>query len=387
MRRVVLVAIAVVLGAAGWWWLAPMTAPPALMGPPVSTPIASVSPAASAEARGLPTLAPMLRRATPAVVSITVQAREPAEDNPLYKDPFYRRYFGEKVPAERQILAAGSGVIIDAEKGLVLTNSHVVKNAQRIGVALSDGRRLEAKLVGGDPPTDLALVSIAAQGLTGLALEDSDTLEIGDYVVAIGNPFGLGQTVTFGVISALGRSGLGIEGYEDFIQTDAAVNPGNSGGALVDIDGHLIGINTAIVGPAGGNVGIGFAIPSNMVRQVADQLARFGKVNRGQLGVSVQDHPGAMPTSMQGEGPPGAMIAEVVPGSAAEIAGLRRGDVIIAIDGRNIVSAGQLRARVGLIPVGETIEIEVLRDGTRIKLNARVALTTSSMSRTKQAQT
>jgi len=214
-------------------------------------------------------------------------------------------------------------------------------------------------------------------------LDDSDKLEIGDYVVAIGNPFGLGQTVTFGVVSALGRSGLGIEGYEDFIQTDAAVNPGNSGGALIDIDGHLVGINTAIVGPAGGNIGIGFAIPSNMVREVAEQLARSGKVSRGQLGVSVQDHPGAMPTAFQAENPPGAMVAEVALGSAAEKAGLRRGDVIVAINGRPIVSAGQLRARVGLIPVGQAVELEVLRDGNRVKLNARVATAAYSAIRTK----
>ena len=380
MRKAALISVVVLLVAVGSWWTARVTAPP-LPGPPVSSLIASVAPAASAEARGLPTLAPMLRQAMPAVVSITVQAREAAEDNPLYKDPFYRRFFGDKAPAERQVVAAGSGVVIDAEKGLVLTNSHVVKNAQRIGVALSDGRRIEAKLVGSDPQTDLALVSIAAQGLTALGLEDSDTLEIGDYVVAIGNPFGLGQTVTFGVISALGRSGLGIEGYEDFIQTDAAVNPGNSGGALVDIDGHLVGINTAIVGPSGGNIGIGFAIPSNMVRQVADQLARFGKVKRGQLGISLQDHPGAMPAALQAEGPPGAMVAEVAPGSAAEAAGLRRGDVIIAVNGRTIVNAGQLRARVGLIPPGQTVEIEVLRGGSRVKLNARVATAAAAAAR------
>ena len=183
--------------------------------------------------------------------------------------------------------------------------------------------------------------------------------------------------------SALGRSGLGIEGYEDFIQTDAAVNPGNSGGALVDVDGHLVGINTAIVGPAGGNIGIGFAIPSNMVRQVAEQFAQSGKVNRGQLGVSIQDHPGAMPTAMQAESPSGAMVAEVVPGSSAEKAGLRRGDIIIAVDGQPILSAGQLRARVGLIPVGQSVELEVLRGGNGVKLNARVATATPSAVRAK----
>jgi S1-C subfamily serine protease len=181
----------------------------------------------------------------------------------------------------------------------VLTNNHVIKNAERIGVALSDGRLLEAKLVGTDPATDIALISIAAPGLVALALGNSDALEIGDYLVAIGNPFGLGQTATMGIVSALGRTGLGIEGYEDFIQTDAAVNPGNSGGALVDVEGNLIGINAAIVGPSGGNVGIGFAIPINMAQKVADQITRFGKVARGQLGIAIEDHPAAMPVAMR----------------------------------------------------------------------------------------
>jgi Do/DeqQ family serine protease len=373
MRKFILIGAVLVLAAAGWWWATRALAP--LPGPPLSTPIASVAPAASAEARGLPTLAPMLRKVMPAVVSITVQAREPAEDNPLYKDPFYRRYFGDQPPAERQVLAAGSGVIIDAERGLVLTNNHVVKNAERIGVALSDGRRIEAKLVGTDPATDIALVTIAAPGLVALPLGNSDALEIGDYVVAIGNPFGLGQTATFGIISALGRTGLGIEGYEDFIQTDAAVNPGNSGGPLVDIEGHLVGINAAIVGPSGGNVGIGFAIPVNMAHEVANQLARFGKVARGQLGVAVQNHPAAMPVALQTETPPGAMVTDVTPGSAASKAGLQRADDIIAIDGKPVVSAAQPRIRVGLVRGGATVEIELLRNGERIKANAVIAQT------------
>ncbi len=372
MRKIGVLAAVLVVAVAAWW----VTQPAPLPGPPLSTPIAAVPPAASAEARGLPTLAPALRKVLPAVVSITVQAREPAEENPLYKDPYYRRFFGDKPPPERQVLAAGSGVIIDAARGLVLTNNHVVKNAERIAVALSGGQRIEAKLVGTDPATDIALLSIAAPGLAALPLGNSDGLETGDYVVAVGNPFGLGQTVTFGIVSALGRAGLGIEGYEDFIQTDAAINPGNSGGALVDIDGRLVGINAAIVGPSGGNVGIGFAIPINMARGIADQLARFGKVTRGQLGVATEDHPAAMPVALQAVTPPGAMVTDVVRGSAAEKAGIERGDVIVAVDSKPVVSAAQLRTRVGLMRAGETIDVEYVRNGNRVKVNARLAAST-----------
>jgi Do/DeqQ family serine protease len=315
----------------------------------------------------------MLRKVMPAVVSIKVKALQPVEDNPLYKDPFFRRFFGEQAPAARQVLAAGSGVIIDAQRGLVVTNYHVVENAERIGVALSDGRRIEAKLIGSDPPTDIALVAISVPGLVAMPLGNSDALEIGDYVVAIGNPFGLGQTVTFGVVSALGRTGLGIEGYENFIQTDAAVNPGNSGGALVAVDGRLVGINTAIVGPTGGNIGIGFAIPVNMAREVADQLSRSGRVRRGQLGIGIADHPAAMSLAMQSETPAGAMVTSVAAGSAAEKAGIKPGDVILAIDGQRIVSAGQLRARVALARPGTPVKIELLRNGNRVEANAVLA--------------
>jgi len=328
-------------------------------------PIAAIAPLASSEAQGLPTLAPMLRRVMPAVVSVTVQALLPAADNPLYKDPFYRQFFGDRAPAERQVLAAGSGVVIDGGRGLILTNSHVIRNAERIGVAFSDGRRFEAKLVGADAATDLAVLKVQASDLTAMPLGNSDALEIGDYVVAIGNPFGLGQTATVGIVSALGRSGLGIEGYEDFIQTDAAVNPGNSGGALVDIGGRLVGINAAIVGPSGGNVGIGFAIPVNMARAVADELIRFGKIVHGQLGVGVLDHPAAMPVALQAQGPSGAMITEVPAGSPAARAGLQRGDVIVAVDGKPVVSAAQLRARIGLMRPGRSAELVYLRGGRR----------------------
>lgn len=262
-------------------------------------------------------------------------------------------------------------MIIDASSSLVITNDHVVKNTEQIGVALADGRRIEAKLVGSDPATDIALLRIAAPRVTAMPLGNSDDIEIGDYVVAIGNPFGLGQTAAMGIVSALGRTGLGIEGYEDFIQTDA-VNPGNSGGALVDVEGHLVGINAAIVGPAGGNVGIGFGISINMARDVADQLVHFGNIVRGQLGVSVQDHPGDMPIDKQADIPAGAMVAGVTAGSAAAKAGIRQGDLIIAVNGKPVTGAAQLHACIGLVRAGDTVELDLLRGDQRVKLSARI---------------
>jgi len=242
----------------------------------------------NSDSRGMPTLAPMLAQATPAVVNISVKMRDPAENNPLLLDPFFRRFFNlpEQPLAEQ---SSGSGVIVDAAQGLVLTNNHVIKDAQEIVVTLKDRRQLNSTLAGTDPGTDIALLRIPAENLTALAFGDSDALQVGDFVVAIGNPFGIGQTVTSGIVSALGRSGLGIEGYEDFIQTDASINPGNSGGALVNLKGELIGINTAILGPSGGNIGIGFAVPAGMARQVMAQISRFGEVRRGRLGVSTAD--------------------------------------------------------------------------------------------------
>src|SRR5690348_2797945 len=206
----------------------------------------------------------------------------------MLQDPFFRRFFGLPEQSRPQI-SAGSGVIVDAHNGFVLTNHHVVKDAEQIAVTLKDGRRLQGKLVGSDAATDIALLKVEGDNLKALPLGDSDALRVGDYVVAIGNPFGLGQTVTSGIVSALGRSGLNIEGYEDFIQTDASINPGNSGGALVNLKGELVGMNTAIVGPNGGNVGIGFAVPTSMISGVVEQLAQNGKVSRGRIGVAIQD--------------------------------------------------------------------------------------------------
>ena len=267
-------------------------------------------------------------------------------------------------------MSAGSGVIIDAEQGYVLTNSHVVENGERILVTLKDRRQFEAEMIGNDPGTDIALLRINASGLTALDLGDSDRLQVGDYVLAIGNPFGLGQTVTSGIISALGRSGLNIEGYEDFIQTDASINPGNSGGALVTLNGRLVGVNTAIIAPSGGNVGIGFAVPVNMAQAVVDQLVEFGAVQRGQLGVTVQDFTPDLAEALGMDTGVGAIITQVEPASAAQDAQLQPGDLIVSVDGRPVISAADLRSQIGLKRTGTQIEIGVIRDGDPIETTA-----------------
>jgi serine protease Do/serine protease DegQ len=311
---------------------------------------------------GVPTLAPMLETVTPAVVNISVLSRAPEIENPLLQDPFFRRFFDLPMRPKPQ-LSAGSGVVVDTERGFVLTNHHVVKNAEEIVVTLKDRREVNARLVGSDAGTDIALLRIDAQDLKAIRFGDSDELSVGDYVVAIGNPFGLGQTVTSGIVSALGRSGLDVEGYEDFIQTDASINPGNSGGALVNLKGELVGINTAIIGPAGGNVGIGFAVPSNMVRAVMTQLAKFGEVRRGVFGVTSQDLTPEMARALKSSTSQGAAVVDVASGSAAEKAGLKPADVVVAINGRRIKGSLDLRNQLGLVPVGDTVEITVQRDG------------------------
>jgi serine protease Do/serine protease DegQ len=282
------------------------------------------------DARGLPTLAPLVNQVTSAVVNISVVTRAPMEDNPLFRDPFFRRFFNLPDRPQRKEQAAGSGVIVDAARGFVLTNNHVIKDAEQVIVTLKDRRSFPAKLVGTDPGTDIAVLQIPPQNLAALAFGDSDALQVGDYVLAIGNPFGIGQTVTSGIVSALGRSGLSVEGYEDFIQTDASINPGNSGGALVNLRGELIGINTAIIGPSGGNVGIGFAVPSAMARAVMDQIVRHGEVRRGRLGIEMADVTPEVQRRLRLPSLDGALIAEVDSGSPAEKAGLRKGDVVTA---------------------------------------------------------
>ena len=325
------------------------------------------------DARGLPTLAPLVEEVTPAVVNISVVTRSPMEDNPLFRDPFFRKFFNlpDKPPSQQE-QAAGSGVIVDAAKGYVLTNSHVVRQAERIVVTLKDRRQFPAKLVGTDPGTDIALLQISAPNLTALKFGDSDGLQVGDYVIAIGNPFGIGQTVTSGIVSALGRSGLSPEGYEDFIQTDASINPGNSGGPLINLRGELIGINTAILGP-GANIGIGFAIPSNMARAVMTQIERFGEVRRGRLGIAMEDLTSATAKKAGVATLEGALIASVQPGSPAEKIGLRPGDVIVALNGRPVRTAAELRARLGLTPVGEEIELRILRGNETRNIKTRIA--------------
>ncbi|MES2563246.1 MAG: DegQ family serine endoprotease [Pseudomonadota bacterium] len=330
--------------------------------------------AAIPEVRGLPTLAPLVNEVTPAVVNISVVTRAPMEDNPLFRDPFFKRFFNLPDKPQRREQAAGSGVIVDSARGYVLTNNHVIKDAEQVIVTLKDRRQFQARVVGTDPGTDIAVVRIEPKGLTALRLGDSDQLNVGDYVIAIGNPFGIGQTVTSGIVSALGRSGLSPEGYEDFIQTDASINPGNSGGALVNLRGELIGINTAIIGPAGGNVGIGFAVPVNMARIVMNQIVQYGEVRRGRLGIEMIDLNSEIAKKLGVLKIEGVAIAAVQPNSPAQQAGLRERDIVTALNGRAIQGAAELRARLALTPVGEELELRVLRGGetrnVRVKIGA-----------------
>ena len=322
----------------------------------------------------VPSLAPMLEEVTPAVVNIATEGRVQVRQNPLFADPFFRRFFNvPDQPQERKTQSLGSGVIVDAERGLVLTNNHVIANAVQVTVTLRDGRHLDAEIVGSDPGTDVAVIKVPAELLTDIGVANSDDLRVGDFVVAIGNPFGLGQTVTSGIVSALSRSGLGIEGYEDFIQTDASINPGNSGGALVNLKGELVGINTAIFSRGGGNIGIGFAIPINLALQIMEQLLDNGMVERGFIGVQVQNLNADLAEAFGIKNQKGAIVNSVLPGSPAEKAGLLPGDIITSINSKPVKAASDVRNHIGLLPVGEQVMFEVLRDGERKTLEARVA--------------
>lgn len=338
-------------------------------------PALATLPSIDGDGRPVPSIAPLLKQVSPAVVNISTVSTETVQ-NPLLSDPFFRHFFQLPPGAEtqkRRTQSAGSGVIIDAAAGIVITNHHVVQGANQITVGLQDGRSLKAKLIGSDSEVDIAVLKIDPVRLTALKLGDSDAAEVGDFVIAIGNPFGLGQTVTTGVVSALGRKGLGIEGYENFIQTDASINPGNSGGALVNFKGELIGINTAILGPGGGNIGIGFAIPVKMAKNSADQILKYGSVKRGQLGVVIQDlTPDLAQAFNIGEGQRGVVIAQVQPNSSAAKAGLQAGDIVISLDAKPIDNAAELRNEIGSRRIGESIKMTVLRDGKSRSVDVKV---------------
>ncbi len=336
-------------------------------------------PAVPAADSPMPSLAPMVKRISPSVVNIATRGtirEKPGQRNPLLDDPLFRRFFDippDAKPRERQFQSAGSGVIVDAKNGYIITNNHVVENANEITITLLDNRSFAAKVVGTDEGADIAVLQAKQPNLVAMALGDSAHLEVGDFVVAIGNPFGLQHTVTAGIVSALGRSGINPEGYEDFIQTDASINPGNSGGALVNLRGELVGINSAILSGGGGNIGIGFAIPVNMVKGVMDQLIKYGQVKRGVLGVTLYDVTPEIAKEYGLTESSGALVAGVVQGSSAEHAGIKTGDIITSINGIVMKSAGELRNAIGMLRVGDQVEIGLLRDGKPRTVTAPIA--------------
>lgn len=318
-----------------------------------------------------PSLAPMISQVTKSVVNISTSGHVKVKRglSPFANDPFFRHFFGgpSRQPSERHFQALGSGVIVNADKGYILTNNHVVENADKITVILNDGRQFDATVVGTDPLTDLAVVSIKADKLNPITLGDSSQLDVGDFVVAIGNPFGLSHTATYGIVSGLGRvlqhKGGNEQPYQNFIQTDASINPGNSGGALVNLRGQLVGINSAIYSKGGGNIGIGFAIPINLAKSVMHQLIQYGKVERGHLGVMIQTLTPKLAKAMDADIDHGAVVTKVEEGSPADKAGIKQGDVIIAVDGTGVDSSAQLRNQVGLTRPGKTVDIKLVRDG------------------------
>lgn len=336
-------------------------------------PAAATLPATAALPTGvsgipMPSLAPMLKRVLPAVVSVNTKQRVRV-NTPFGDDPVFRRMFG--IPQERIAQSLGSGVIVDAARGLVLTNNHVVEDADEVSVTLADGRTLKAEFVGNDADTDIALMRIPAQNLTAIPVANSDRLQIGDFVVAVGNPFGVGQTVTSGIVSAVGRNNLPGAGFQNFIQTDASINPGNSGGALVNLNGELVGINTASFNPRGsmaGNIGLGFAIPSNLASNIKDQLLAGGVVRRGTLGIDTQDVDARIAAALKLGEPRGAVVTRVYPGSAGAAAGLKPGDVILAANGEQIDNAEALRNFQGLQPANARVLLDVRRDGKPLQL-------------------
>lgn len=359
------------------------------------TATAAETASSAATAQQMPSLAPMLEKVMPSVVSINVEGSTTVNTPRMPRN--FQQFFGDNSPfcqdgspfqsspfcqgsgagddsqgggQQQKFMALGSGVIIDAAKGYVVTNNHVVDNASSIKVQLSDGRKFDAKVVGKDPRSDIALIQIQdPKNLTAIKIADSDALRVGDYTVAIGNPFGLGETVTSGIVSALGRSGLNAENYENFIQTDAAINRGNSGGALVNLNGELIGINTAILAPDGGNIGIGFAIPSNMVKNLTVQMVQYGQVKRGELGILGTELNSELAKAMKVDAQRGAFVSQVMPNSSAAKAGIKAGDVITSLNGKPISSFAALRAEVGSMPIGSKVTLGLLRDGKPVNVS------------------
>ncbi|TQI82406.1 serine protease DegQ [Serratia fonticola] len=336
-----------------------------------SVPVANAAMPVAVEGQALPSLAPMLEKVLPAVVSVRVEGTQ-VQRQQLPEQ--FKFFFGPNMPSQKEssrpFEGLGSGVIIDAAKGYILTNNHVINNADKISVQLNDGREYDAKLIGRDEQSDIALLQVAdVKNLTAVKMADSDKLRVGDFAVAVGNPFGLGQTATSGIISALGRSGLSLEGLENFIQTDASINRGNSGGALVNLNGELIGINTAILAPGGGNIGIGFAIPSNMAQSLSKQLIEFGEVKRGLLGIKGSEMTADMAKAFKTDAQRGAFVSEVLPKSAAAKAGIKAGDILISLDGKPINSFAELRAKVGTTAPGTTLKVGLLREGKPMELS------------------
>ncbi len=314
----------------------------------------------------MPSLAPLIKQVAPAVVNIatrgTIDVRR--GQNPLFDDPFFRHFFGAPEERQQEMRSLGSGVIVDAKKGYILTNYHVVANADEIEITLQDDRTLTAEVIGADEGSDIAVLKVTENHLTDIPIADSEQAEVGDFVIAIGNPFGLEHTVTSGIISGLGRSGLNPNGYEDFIQTDASINPGNSGGALVNLRGELVGINSAIyTARGGGNIGIGFAIPSNMARSIMDQILEFGEVRRGLLGVNIYTVTPDIAEAYAVQETQGALVSQVMAGSAAEAAGIQTGDIIVSVGGKAVKSANELRNLIGLLRAGESVQLGLVRDG------------------------
>ncbi|MGF6438322.1 serine endoprotease DegQ [Kosakonia sp. 1610] len=347
----------------------------------LSAPLATAAMPSQVPGQGaLPSLAPVLEKVLPAVVSVQVEGTA-VQGHKVPEE--LKKFFGEEAPDQPQqpqpFEGLGSGVIIDAAKGYVLTNNHVINQAQKISVQLNDGREFDAKLIGGDDQSDIALLQLQnPSNLTQIAIADSDKLRVGDFVVAVGNPFGLGQTATSGIVSALGRSGLNLEGLENFIQTDASINRGNSGGALLNLNGELIGINTAILAPGGGSVGIGFAIPSNMAQTLSHQLIQFGEIKRGLLGIKGTEMSADIAKAFNLNVQRGAFVSEVLPNSGSAKAGIKSGDVIVSLNGKALNSFAELRSRIATTEPGAKVKLGLLRDGKPLDVEVTLDKSTSA---------